>query len=260
MKLHGRIDERGLTHALVGPETAPEELERRLELVEEVLVALSVVCRPIALEVERAHLSPETGLVVEPPPEPAVVVLAEPAALRDGVEPTVADVRDFHGVSMEPAGVRGALSELLGSGLASGPGSGRRAQEVGPGSAEGASPEPWAASGGERGLLVDWRRIEALAVWARGAQGAEELVLEQVPSRPVRAELVGGEPWFAGPIDQDGWRRFLPVVLRLESEGGVLHLRVGARWSPWTTAGTRERAYLDEAIAALRRAGFTPAG
>jgi hypothetical protein len=108
------------------------------------------------------------------------------------------------------------------------------------------------------GRVSDWQRIEILAVAARVAPGTEALVLAQLPNRPVPAYSRGGVDWIAGPLVVQGWRLYPPIAVRLLSDGGVVRLRVTAHWSPWSEAPNKERAFLDEAMAALRDAGFEP--
>src|ERR1044071_3068959 len=101
MKISGRIDERARELAFIAPETAPEAIGQRLDLVERALGALETVCVPLALEVERAAVAIDTGMFREPPPDPPVLVYVEstlPAHLV--VRPTVAQ---------PPRAIRGAL-------------------------------------------------------------------------------------------------------------------------------------------------------
>ena len=220
MKLKGRIDERGLTCVFSSPETAPAEIGARLDRVERGLAALERVCLPLALEVERASLDSETGMVREPPPEPPVVWFVAPELPEYVlISPTVA---------VAPAPVRGSLApKALRERLA-------RLMERAP------------------GAITDWRRIEALATAARGRPSAESLGLEQLPSRTLPPHRGS---FFAGPLE--GWRSFPPIAFRFELEGGVVRLRLTAHWSPWIDAGTEERGYFDDALAALAHAEFS---
>jgi hypothetical protein len=173
--------------------------------------------------VERASVSPETGLFREPPPDPPVVVfvateLPEEVVISPTVAATPAPIRG----SLAPKALRERLARLM-----------DRAPEA----------------------ITDWRRIEALATAARVHETSESLVLEQLPSRTLAPH---GGPFFAGPLE--GWQSFPPLAFRFEAEGGVVRLTLTAHWAPWIDAGTEERRYFDDAVAALERAEFSIEG
>lgn len=226
MKLEGRIDERGLTRVYVSAETKPDDVAGRLAFVSAALSALEKVVLPLAIEVERAHVSRETGMLREPPPSPVVLRFNE-MEIPSGVliESTVEAPPAAKRASLAASGLRALLGSSIG-----------------------------VVSGAQ---ITDWRRIEVIASLARARRGVEALSLSQAPKRGVASVVRSEARWFAGPIDLLGFHQ-PPIFVRFESDGSVVRLTLTVHWAPWTDAGTPERGFFDEAGAALARARFSP--
>lgn len=226
MKLEGRIDERGVTRVYASSETKPEDVAGRLAFVSAAFSALEKVIVPLAIEVERAHVSRETGLLQEPPPSPVMLRFNE-MEIVSGVliESTVEAPPAAKRASLAASGLRALLGTSIG--VANGP------------------------------LVTDWRRIEVIASLARARPGADALSLSQAPKRGVPSVVRSEARWFAGPIDLLGFHQ-QPISVRFESDGSVVRLSLTAHWAPWADAGTPERGFFDEAGAALVRARFAP--
>ncbi len=216
-----RIDERGWWLNLAAPLTEPEARTARLDQVEAALTALAPVTLPLAVEVERCWRELDTGLPSPQPPEPPIRILAS-SHLPLGVtfRSTVAapPVIEQRPALDAPA-VRAWLAE-----------------------------DP----GQRDGHLLDWCSLRTLAVSVRAAEPLTSLHLAQL-GEPIAASAPGH---FAGPPGERGFSRWPPLALQLTAEDRV-RFRLVVYWSLWSHEGRTERAWLEDAVARLVRAGWT---
>jgi hypothetical protein len=220
-----RIDRHGVTLAWVTPVSEPQNVLARLDWLRRALASCAGVCRPLVVEVERALISVDTGLVCEGGPEPARlrfteatlsghVWMPEPTRLSPAVLGRVLDAENLH---------KSVAAHLLLGG---------------------------------RQTRADWQCVEVLASAARVAMDCEALRLEEWPGSMVVSAPRDGMRWVAGPVNVEGLRRYPPIRMRLESIGGIVYLEVTAFWSPWISEGTAEAGYFRSLIDTVAKAGF----